>query len=56
MSRQSLIATRARGRSGGHKPKLTASQITHARQLYAEGKNTVADVALFGGSRQTARD
>lgn len=54
-SRQSLIA--ARGRSGGHKPKLTASQITHARQLHAEGKHTVADVAaLFGGSRQTARD
>jgi hypothetical protein len=45
-----LIAARARGRSGGHK-------LTHARQLYAEGKHTVADVvALFGGRRQTARD
>jgi len=32
-TREGLDAARARGRSGGRKPKLIASQITHARQL-----------------------
>jgi len=51
---EGLAAARARGRTGGRKPKLTAAQIKHARQLYAEGGKTVAEIAgLLGVSRQT---
>ncbi|MGH3227302.1 MAG: recombinase family protein [Streptosporangiaceae bacterium] len=51
---EGLAAARARGRTGGRKPSLSASQIKHARKLYAEGGYTVADIAaLFGVSRQT---
>ena len=51
---EGLAAARARGRTGGRKPKLTASQVTHARELYAAGGKTVADIAaLLGVSRQT---
>jgi DNA invertase Pin-like site-specific DNA recombinase len=51
---EGLAAARARGRTGGRKPKLTSSQVTHARQLYADGGKTVADIAaLLGVSRQT---
>jgi DNA invertase Pin-like site-specific DNA recombinase len=51
---EGLAAARARGRTGGRKPSLTASQITHARKLYADGGHTVAEIAsLFGVSRQT---
>jgi len=49
-----LAAARARGRTGGRKSSLSASQIKHARELYADGKATVAEIAaLFGVSRQT---
>jgi DNA invertase Pin-like site-specific DNA recombinase len=49
-----VAAARARGRTGGRKPSLSASQIRHARQLYADRKATVAEIAgLFGVSRQT---
>ncbi len=51
---EGLAAARARGRTGGRKPSLTASQIKHARQVYADGQHTVAEIAaLFGVSRQT---
>jgi DNA invertase Pin-like site-specific DNA recombinase len=51
---EGLAAARARGRTGGRKRKLSDSQIKHARQLYADGTHTVADIAnLFGVSRQT---
>ncbi|MGH3181619.1 MAG: recombinase family protein [Streptosporangiaceae bacterium] len=51
---EGLAAARARGRTGGRKPKLTAAQIGHARRLYADGGHTVAQIAgLFGVSRQT---
>lgn len=51
---EGLAAARARGRTGGRKPKLTGSQVKHARQLYADGGRTVADIAsLLGVSRQT---
>ena len=51
---EGLAAARARGRTGGRKRSLSASQIKHARQLYADGKTTVAEIAgLFGVSRQT---
>ncbi|HEY1919775.1 MAG TPA: recombinase family protein [Streptosporangiaceae bacterium] len=53
-TREGLAAARARGRTGGRKPKLTTSQIQHARQLYADGDYTVAGIAtLLGVSRQT---
>lgn len=50
---EGLAAARARGRVGGRKPKLTAAQTAHARELYAAGGHTVADIAkLLGVSRQ----
>jgi DNA invertase Pin-like site-specific DNA recombinase len=51
---EGLAAARARGRTGGRKPKLTTSQLEHARKLYADGEHKVTDIAaLFGVSRQT---
>jgi DNA invertase Pin-like site-specific DNA recombinase len=44
-TRAGLAAARARGRKGGRKPKLTASQICHARKLLADPENTVKNVA-----------
>ena len=55
-----LAAARARGRTGGHEPKLGPGQINLARQMYDEtdkdGKraHTVAQIAAeFGVSRPT---
>ncbi|MEU4389798.1 recombinase family protein [Kribbella sp. NPDC023855] len=55
-----LAAARARGRTGGQKPKLGARQVTLARQMYEElaedGKRryTVAQIAAeFGVTRPT---
>src|SRR5256885_2813533 len=42
---EGLAAARARGRTGGRKTKLTASQVRHARELYADGGKTVAEIA-----------
>jgi DNA invertase Pin-like site-specific DNA recombinase len=57
---EGLEAARARGRTGGRKPKLTARQVTVARQMYdekgADGKRryTVAEIAeTFHVSRKT---
>jgi DNA invertase Pin-like site-specific DNA recombinase len=51
---EGLAAARSRGRRGGRKPKLTAAQMKHARELYAAGGHTVASIAgVFGVSRQT---
>jgi DNA invertase Pin-like site-specific DNA recombinase len=51
---EGLAAARARRRVGGRKPKLTDAQVRHVRQLYENGKHTVADIAkLLGVSRQT---
>jgi DNA invertase Pin-like site-specific DNA recombinase len=57
---EGLEAARARGRTGGRKPKLTARQVTVARQMYdekgVEGKRryTVAEIAeTFHVSRKT---
>jgi DNA invertase Pin-like site-specific DNA recombinase len=43
---EGLAAARARGKTGGRKPKLAEGQIKHARQLYADGGHTVADRRL----------
>ena len=55
-----LAAARARGRTGGQKPKLGARQVKLARQMYDETgpdgkhKHTVAQIASeFGVSRPT---
>jgi hypothetical protein len=55
-----LAAARARGRTGGQKPKLGARQIKLAREMYDETgddgkrKHTVAEIAAeFGVSRPT---
>ena len=57
---EGLQAARARGRTGGRKPKLTTRQATVARQMYdekgVEGKRryTVAEIAeTFHVSRKT---
>lgn len=51
---EGLAAARARGRVGGRKAKLTASQIEHARKLYEGEEHTVSEIAsLLGVSRQT---
>jgi len=55
-----LAAARARGRTGGQKPKLGARQVRLARQMYEETANdgkrryTVAQIAAeFGVTRPT---
>lgn len=40
-----LEAARARGRRGGRKPSLSPKQIEVARKMYAEGDNTVSEIA-----------
>jgi DNA invertase Pin-like site-specific DNA recombinase len=44
-----LAAARARGRKGGRKPKLTATQIAHARKLLDDRSTTIKDVAASPG-------
>lgn len=49
-----LAEARARGRSGGRPPLLTADQIAKARELYARGGMTVAEIGnSLGVSRTT---
>ena len=49
-----LAASRARGRKGGRKPKLTAAQIEHAHKLLADKSVTIKSVAeTFGVNRAT---
>jgi len=40
-----LAAARARGRHGGRRPKLAASQLAHARRLLSNPEVTVTEVA-----------
>jgi len=49
-----LAAARARGRKGGRKPSLSPKKIQVARQMYARGDSTVAEIAkVLGVSRAT---
>ena len=51
---EGLRAARARGRTGGQKPKLTPRQARIAREMYDSGDYTVAQIAEeFGVSRPT---
>jgi DNA invertase Pin-like site-specific DNA recombinase len=49
-----LAAARARGRTGGQKPKLSSRQIKLVREAYDRWDCTVAEIAAdFGVTRQT---
>lgn len=49
-----LAAARARGRTGGQKPKLGERQARLAREMYEAGELTVAQIAAeFGVTRPT---
>ena len=59
-TREGLATARARGRTGGRKPKLTKRQVAVARQMYEDKgedgkrKYTVAEIAdTFSVSRKT---
>jgi DNA invertase Pin-like site-specific DNA recombinase len=44
-TRDGLAAARARGRTGGRRPMLTADQVRAAQRMYDEGEHTVAQIA-----------
>ena len=53
-TRDGLAAARARARTGGRRPKLTAGQAELAQQLYDARTKTVHQIAdLFGVPRTT---
>jgi DNA invertase Pin-like site-specific DNA recombinase len=53
-TRDGLAAARARGRTGGRRPKLTPAQALHAQKLYDAGDHTVRQIAdLLGVPRPT---
>lgn len=53
-TRDGLAAARARGRTGGRRPKLTPAQVRQAQRLYDEGEHTVEQIAgMFGVKRAT---
>ena len=53
-TRDGLEAARARGRTGGQKPKLGVRQARLAREMYEAGELTVAQIAAeFGVTRPT---
>jgi DNA invertase Pin-like site-specific DNA recombinase len=41
-TRDGLAAARARGRTGGRRPRLTGDQVRAAQRMYDEGEHTVA--------------
>ncbi|WP_427135075.1 hypothetical protein [Pseudarthrobacter sp. S9] len=45
-TRDGLAAARARGRTGGRRPKLTPDQAYHAQQLYDAGDHTCGRMVL----------
>lgn len=53
-TRDGLEAARARGRTGGQKPKLGIRQARLAREMYEAGELTVTQIAAeFGVTRPT---
>jgi DNA invertase Pin-like site-specific DNA recombinase len=48
-----LAAARARGRNGGRKPKITATQAMAIRKRYEEGETVIALAKSFNVSRPT---
>jgi DNA invertase Pin-like site-specific DNA recombinase len=53
-TRDGLAAARARGRTGGRRPRLNAEQVALAQELYDAGDHTVQQIAdLFSVPRTT---
>jgi DNA invertase Pin-like site-specific DNA recombinase len=53
-TRDGLAAARARGRTGGRRPRLNAEQVALAQELYDAGDHTVQQIAdLFNVPRTT---
>ena len=52
-TRDGLAAARARGRRGGRPARLSPAQVVHARELYAAGDHTVAQIATLLGVPRT---
>ena len=53
-TRDGLAAVRARGRTGGRRPRLNAEQVALAQELYNAGDHTVQQIAdLFSVPRTT---
>jgi DNA invertase Pin-like site-specific DNA recombinase len=52
-TRDGLAAARARGRSGGRRPKLTAQKIADIRKKYEDGDTVQSIASYFGVSRPT---
>ena len=48
-----LIAARARGRTGGRKPKMTAALIGKAQRMYEARQFTMAEIAASCGVTPT---
>lgn len=44
-TKDGLAAARARGRTGGRRPKLSPNQAQHAQKLYDGGEHTVQRIA-----------
>lgn len=44
-TRDGLAAARARGRTGGRRPRLSTEQARHAQRLYDDGQHTVQQIA-----------
>lgn len=52
-TRDGLAAARARGRTGGRKPKLTAQKVADIRKKYEDGDTVQSIANYFGVSRPT---
>jgi DNA invertase Pin-like site-specific DNA recombinase len=53
-TKEGLANTKARGRSGGRKPKLTEDQVATVRKMHATGDHSIGEIGrAFGVSRQT---
>ena len=53
-TKDGLATTKARGRSGGRKHKLTEDQVATVRKMHATGDHSIGEIGrAFGVSRQT---
>lgn len=52
-TKDGLAAARARGRTGGRRPKLTPTKIAHIVERHEAGESVTSLAVYFGVSRQT---
>ncbi|MGN6326131.1 recombinase family protein [Pseudolysinimonas sp.] len=52
-TKDGLAAAKARGRTGGRRPKLTPQKMTHIVERHGSGESVTSLAAYFGVSRQT---